>query len=362
MAQTPITGVTARAYKIPTEGPEGDGTFTWNMTTLVVVEVTANGQTGVGYSYTHQAATALIEGLLGDVATGRDAMDIEAIWDAMRWHLRNIGTSGLAACAVSSVDTALWDLKARLLGVPLASLFGKVREQVAVYGSGGFTTYDHDRLTRQIEGWRADGVDMAKIKIGAQPDEDVARVRTARAALGAGQLFVDANGAYSVRQALEFADAFREEDVRWFEEPVTSDNIAGLAQLVAQAPPGMDIAAGEYSFTIFDSRRLLEAQAVDVLQLDATRCAGYTGFLQAAALAQAANIPISSHCAPALHLPVAAHAPGLRHMEYFYDHVRIERELFDGLPPVENGCLKPNVQDPGHGLTFKWKDAERYAI
>jgi L-alanine-DL-glutamate epimerase-like enolase superfamily enzyme len=261
------------------------------------------------------------------------------------------------------VDTAVWDLKARLLGISLTELMGAATPTVPVYGSGGFTTYDNKTIEAQIAGWRNQGITMAKIKIGAHPSEDFSRVNAARRALGTNdRLFVDANGAYGVKQALDFAQRFREQGVEWFEEPVTSDNLTGLRDIRQCGPPGMDIAAGEYGDNHFYMQRMLDAQAVDVLQIDATRCQGYSGFIHAASLALAANIPISSHCAPALHLSVCCHVPNVLHMEYFYDHVRIERMLFDGVREIKNGRLTPDRTQPGHGLVLKERDAERYAV
>jgi L-alanine-DL-glutamate epimerase-like enolase superfamily enzyme len=124
----------------------------------------------------------------------------------------------------------------------------------------------------------------------------------------------------------------------------------------------MDVAAGEYGYEHFYFRRMLEAGAVDVLQIDATRACGYTGFLNAAALAKAFSIPISTHCAPAIHLPVAAACAHLKHMEWFHDHVRIEHLLFDGAPKIHDGGISPDRTRPGHGLSFKRADAEQYRV
>jgi L-alanine-DL-glutamate epimerase-like enolase superfamily enzyme len=357
-----ITNVTAGAYTIPTDRPEGDGTLAWDSTTIVIARVAAAGVTGLGYTYASRAAAALIGDLLAGVIHGLDAFDIPARWNAMRAAARNLGVTGQVSAAIAAVDTALWDLKARLLGVPLAALMGAAAASVKVYGSGGFTTYDAGEIEAQIGGWREAGITMAKIKIGAHPDDDPRRVAAARNAVGgSGHLFVDVNGAYGVKQALEFAACFREYGVEWFEEPVTSDNLAGLRQIRDSAPAGMEIAAGEYAWNLFDIHRMLDAKAVDVLQIDATRCLGYSGFIRAAAVAGAHNIPVSSHCAPALHLPVCCHAPHLRHMEYFHDHVRIENMLFDGTPAVRDGRLTPDHSRAGHGLILKERDAERYA-
>ena len=355
-----ITHIGVSVYTVPTDRLEADGTLTWDNTTIVIVHASAGGHIGLGYSYASRAAAVVVEDILADVVKGRDAFDIPDCWLAMRRAVRNQGLTGVAASAIAAVDTALWDLKAQLLNVSLASLMGKSVMTMPVYGSGGFTTYHNKDLHKQIESWRKSGITKAKIKIGEHPGEDVSRVKAARAALGDGELFVDANGAYSVKEALWFAQKFQEDNVIWFEEPVTSDNLEALHLLKQDGPAGMDITAGEYIYDLFGAERMLSAKAVDVLQLDATRCQGYSGFMQAAALAQAHNIPLSSHCAPALHLPICLHVPTMLHMEYFHDHVRLENMLFEGVPQVVNGSLSPNDK-PGHGLTLKRADAQRYA-
>jgi L-alanine-DL-glutamate epimerase-like enolase superfamily enzyme len=276
-------------------------------------------------------------------------------------QVRNVGRRGIAATAIAAVDSALWDLKGRLLGLPLAALLGAARNAVPIYGSGGFTSYDERRLREQLGGWAAAGLRWVKMKIGRDPAEDLARVRAARAAIGQAGLFVDANGAYSRKQALAFAHAFAGLGVTWFEEPVSSDDLAGLRLLRDRAPPGMEIAAGEYGFDSFYFRGMLAAGAVDVLQADATRCLGITGFLAAGAVADAFGIDLSCHCAPALHLHPACAVPRLRHCEWFHDHVRIEHLLLDGAPAPQQGAIRPDLSRPGLGLEVRWADAERFA-
>jgi len=265
--------------------------------------------------------------------------------------------------AISAIDTALWDLKARLLDLPLVRLFGQARDAVPLYGSGGFTSYSIDQLQQQFGDWVAKGIPRVKMKIGRDPKSDPERVAAAREAIGdEAELFVDANGAYSRKQALELAYAFSELDVSWFEEPVSSDDLDGLRMLRDDGPPGMDIAAGEYGYDIDYFKRMLDAGAIDVLQADATRCGGYTGFLQAATLCEAHHIPLSSHCAPALHLPVGCTTRPFRHAEYFHDHVRIEQMLFEGSPQPNGGVLEPDLSRPGIGLELKRRDAEKFRV
>ena len=358
-----ITRVNAQAFRFATDAPEADGTISWDSTTLVLVEIEAAGMVGLGYTYADAAAAGVVHGVLAKAIVGQDSSAIPGLWTAMVGAVRNIGWRGIAACAISAVDVALWDLKARLLGVPLAQLFGIERECVPIYGSGGFTSYSNERLREQLQEWVSrDGCRFVKMKIGSEPDRDLGRAEAARSAIGQAALFVDANGAYSRKQALSFAGRLEELDVAWFEEPVSSDDLEGLRLLRDRSPAGMDIAAGEYGYEPFYFRRMLEAGAVDVLQADATRCCGYTGFLRAAALADAYAVPLSSHCAPALHLPVCCAAPRLRHMEWFHDHVRIEGMVFDGAPAAKDGMIAPALDRPGHGLVFKQRDAERLAV
>jgi L-alanine-DL-glutamate epimerase-like enolase superfamily enzyme len=358
-----IEGVQVAAYTIPTSEPESDGTLEWNSTTLVTVEVTAAGHSGVGYSYADSATARLIHDKLAPLLNGQDALALNARWSDMVHAIRNLGRAGIASMAISAVDTSLWDLKAKLYGLPLAALLGMARTGVHVYGSGGFTSYTVAHLQQQLEQWAESGMRFVKMKVGRRPDEDAQRVRAARQSIGpAVELFVDANGAYTRKQALAFAKAFADADVTWFEEPVSSDDLPGLNLLRNRAPAGMAIAAGEYGFDSPYFRRMLDAGAVDVLQADATRCAGITGFMTAAALCEAACVPLSSHCAPGLHLAPCCAARSVVHMEYFHDHARIEQMLFDGAVAPRDGKLTPDLSRPGLGVEFKHADANQYAV
>ncbi len=360
---TRIESVRARAYRIPTDKPEADGTLAWDSTTLIVVHVEGGGKTGAGYTYTNGCIVSLIEGKLKSALREADAMDPPAAWFTMQTAIRNMGRDGLVATAVSAVDAALWDLKAKLLDVPLCVLIGRYRDSCPIYGSGGFTTYSDDELREQLSGWvEGDGCRWVKMKIGTQPDRDPARVAAAKEAIGEATLFVDGNGAYKTKQALALAEVFAGYRVGWFEEPVSSDDLEGLRLIRRNAPPLMEIAAGEYGYDTDYFRRMMTAGAVDVIQADITRCGGVTGFLHVAALAQAHHIDLSGHCAPSLHLHAACAAPRFRHLEWFHDHVRIEQMLFDGAPTPQDGAIRPDLSRPGFGLEFKARDAEKYAL
>jgi len=233
---------------------------------------------------------------------------------------------------------------------------------VPVYGSGGFTSYDDGRLAEQLGGWAEEGIPRVKMKVGRDPGRDVERMRVARDAVGPDvQLFVDANGALSRKEALAFAARAAERGVTWLEEPVSSDDLEGLRLVRDRAPAGMDVAAGEYGYTLPYFQGMLAAGAVDCLQADVTRCEGITGFLRVAALCQARSLELSAHCGPAIHLHPCCAAPALRHLEYFHDHVRIEHRLFDGVAEPVDGALHPDLSRPGNGLELRRADAERYA-
>jgi L-alanine-DL-glutamate epimerase-like enolase superfamily enzyme len=342
------------AHTIPTDEPESDGTLEWDSTTIVVVRVHAGDTVGLGYTYTHDAAVRLIEDKLAPAVRGVDATaDLSRAWHEMGRLLRNVGRPGMGFMALSAVDIALWDLKARLLGQPLVDVLGGVRDEAAIYGSGGFTSYSLERIADQLVGWVAQGIPRVKIKVGRSPEDDPARLDAARVAIGdATELYVDANGAFDREEALLWARRYaREWGVTWFEEPVSSADVAGLHYVSKNAP--LDVAAGEYAYVPADFRNLLEAEAVDCLQVDVTRCGGYTGFLHAAALAEQHGLQISAHCAPQVSAHVCCAVPHFRHVEYFHDHVRVERELFDGVLEPQGGALRPDRSRPGHGLELK---------
>jgi len=337
------------------------GTLEWDSTTIVVCEVSGGGLKGIGYSYCAAAAAHLIHEKLARAVAGCDAMATAAAWDSMNRAVRNVGRPGIAATAISAVDSALWDLKARLLGIPLCDLLGSVRDGVPIYGSGGFTSYSIAQLQKQLSGWVAEGIPRVKMKIGRRPEDDGARVRAARAAIGsATELFVDANGAFDRKQALALADELAAERVCWFEEPVTSDDLDGLRLIRDRAPAIMEIAAGEYGYDSYYFERMIAGGAADCLQADATRCGGISGFSRVGALCEARNVPLSAHTAPSLHLAVCMALPAVRHIEWFHDHVRIEHLLFDGAPRPVEGILRPDRSRPGLGIELKRAEAARY--
>jgi L-alanine-DL-glutamate epimerase-like enolase superfamily enzyme len=353
-----IEALDVSAFTIPTDAPESDGTLEWDSTTIVVVEARSGTTRGLGWTYAPEAAGKVVEELLADVVRGRSVDELGAIWIDCGTHLRNAGRPGIAFCALSAVDLALWDLRARLLDVPLASLLPAAHDRVPVYGSGGFCSYSLERLGEQLGGWVEQGIPRVKLKLGREPARDPDRLDAARAAVGDAELYVDANGAFGAKEAVRWAARYVEEwDVRWFEEPVSSADFDGL-RLVREHST-LDVAAGEYAYVAADFRNLIGC--VDCLQADVTRCGGITGLLRVNGLAAAHGLDVSGHCAPQLSAHALCGVDRLRHLEYFHDHVRIEAMLFDGVLEPVDGALLPDRSRPGNGLQLKRADAQRWA-
>jgi len=357
---TAVERLAVSAYEIPTDEPESDGTLEWESTTLVLVEVAAGGESGIGFTYADASAAALI-GKLAEVVRGCDALSPQSAWAEMQKAVRNLGQQALVAMAISAVDIALWDLKARLLGVALADLLGRFHARVPVYGSGGFTSYSDARLAAQLGGWVEDGIPRVKMKVGRNPEADMSRVWVARKAVGDDvELMVDANGAWQRKEALAWMERFAELDVSYVEEPVTSDDLEGLRLLRDRSTAGMAVAAGEYGWDLPYFERM--ADCVDIQQADVTRCGGITGLLRVDAVCKARSIAFSAHCAPAISAHACCAMETLAHLEYFHDHVRIESMLFDGTLSPSGGCLEPDASRPGLGLELRRDAAGEYAL
>jgi L-alanine-DL-glutamate epimerase-like enolase superfamily enzyme len=361
-----VENLAVAVYKVETDQPEADGTISWDATTVVVVTAEGGGSEGLGWTYAGGGCAPVIREQLESEVVGRSIGDVPGSNEKMIRAVRNLGRPGICSEAISAVDVALWDLKAKVLGLPLARLFGRSRDDAPIYGSGGFTTYSDETTRQQLETWTQDwGIPRVKIKIGeswgSDAVRDLARVRLARSVIGDDvELYVDANGGYSRKQAIRLGGRMYEESgIVWFEEPVSSDDLDGLREVRDQCEA--DVTAGEYGYDLAYFARMVAAGAVDCLQVDVTRCGGYTQWLRAAAVAGACNLQVSGHCAPNLHAHVAVAVPNLRHLEYFHDHHRIEHMIFDGALSPNGGSLVPG-EAPGHGLALKGADAERYRV
>jgi L-alanine-DL-glutamate epimerase-like enolase superfamily enzyme len=364
MGDTLIESVDASVYTVPTDAPEADGTLSWDSTTMVLVQVRSGDVCGTGWTYGSPACAAVVAGKLAGIIRGRDALDVSGAFEAMVRAVRNDGRPGAVGYAISAVDVALWDLKARLLDIPLPRLLGGVRAEVPVYGSGGFTAYDDRQLRDQLSGWALEQrIPRVKIKVGESwgtaAGRDLERMAQAREVIGPQtELFVDANGGYGRKQAIRIMSAAADLDIRWLEEPVSSDDLDGLREI--RDAVAADVTAGEYGYDLYYFRRMCAAGAVDCVQADVSRCGGITEWLRVAAVAASYGLEISGHCAPHLHAAVATAVPNLRHLEWFHDHVRIESMFFDGALDPSGGVIRPDPDAPGLGLTLRTSDAERY--
>ena len=345
-------------FTIPTDQAESDGTLEWASTTILVVEAVGGGRRGLGWTYAPEAAESVVNELLAPRVVGQSLDDLGRLWLELGAAIRNAGRPGIAFCALSSVDLALWDLRARLLDVPLVTLLPAAHNRVPVYGSGGFCSYTDERLAEQLGGWVEQGCAGVKMKLGREPERDPHRLSVARDAIGDAELMVDANGAFGVKEAIRWANRYVEEwDVRWFEEPVSSADVDGLRRVRDHSL--LEVAAGEYAYVLADFRNLLES--VDCLQADVTRCGGISGLLRVNGLASAHGLDVSGHCAPQLSAHALCGVDRLRHLEYFHDHVRIESMLFDGVLAPVDGALVPDRSRAGNGLELKRADAQRWA-
>lgn len=358
-----ITSGQISVFRIPTDQLESDGTAQWDSTTAVIVELGAGGITGLGLSYGNVSVGQVCHELIQKAVIGRNALDIPSLHSALDREVRNWGRPGLVSTAISAIDICLWDLKARLLDQPLLRILGRARDEVPTYGSGGFTSYTEKQLIDQLSAWASEGLHCVKMKIGREPEKDIHRVSAVQKALnGHAELYVDANGAYNRKQALNKALKFAELGVCWFEEPVSSDDRAGLRMLTTLVPPPVNIAAGEYCYVLDDARLLIEAEAVDVLQADVTRCGGITNFLQIGNMCETFHLPFSAHTAPSIHATLCCALNSAMNVEYFHDHSRIERMIFDGAIQPVDGNLRPDLSRPGLGLELKRADAEKFQV
>lgn len=357
-----VDSVDVSAYSVPTAtAQESDGTLVWDSTSLVVVQLSCGEHTGLGYTYCHPAAGQVIESKLAPILEDADPLMPQRAWAEMQVQARQMGHTGIAAMAISAVDVAMWDLKARLLGVCLADALPRYRESVPIYGSGGFTNYSEEQLRDQVHGWVTQGFRSVKLKVGRDKAADPGRVETVRAAAGPDvDVMVDGNGAYAPQEAVLWARRFGDQGVTYFEEPVSSQDLAGLAAVCERAPAGLSVAAGEYGWNLPYYEQMLDARAVHILQADVTRCGGITNLLRVDGLCRARCLPFSAHCAPAISAHACCAMETVVHIEYFFDHYRIESLLFDGTLDPAGGLLTPDRSRPGLGLTLKRADARRY--
>ena len=367
-ADAAVDELEVAAYTIPTDAPEADGTLSWDATTIVVVHAHGAGECGLGYTYADVSTAKLIASKLGGIvataatrcgAAGGVGGDGRA--DPKPWPTRDHLDGDRRGRR-----RRLWDLTGARAGPAAGKLLGMARACVPVYGSGGFTAYPAQRLSEQLGAWVEQGIPRVKIKVGSEPDKDPARVLLAREVIGPrAELFVDANGAYTRKQALGLAERFRDQaQVSWFEEPVSSNDLLEGLRLLrdrVRRPGWRDRSRANTATTRSTSSGCSTPERSTFSRPTSPAAPASPSFLRVGALCRAHGVPLSLHCGPSIHLHPATALENFAHLEYFHDHVRIEDMLFDGVVDPVEGALAPDLDRPGIGLELKRGEAERYA-
>jgi L-alanine-DL-glutamate epimerase-like enolase superfamily enzyme len=357
----PIASLETGHYRIQLPVALSDSTHgTITAFELVTVRIRdTDGAEGMGYTYTVGRAGAAVHVLIArdlqPLLLGQDADRIEALWQRMWWGLHYGGRGGSVSLAISAVDIALWDLKARRLGQPLWRLLGGYDPAVPCYAGGIDLDFPLDQLLRQTDDNLAKGFRAIKMKVGrARLSEDVERVRAMRAHLGADfPLMADANMRWSVDQAIRAARALRDTQLVWLEEPTIPDDVAGHARIVREG--GLPIATGENLHTLYEFKQMIEAGGVTFPEPDATNCGGVTIFMKVAHLAEAYNLPLTSHGAHDLTVHLLAAAPNRAYLEVH--GFGLDRYIVDPLAITEGNAIAP--ERPGHGVAFDWAALEK---
>lgn len=322
---------------------------------FTIVKVTTDdGYEGVGLTYNEiggEATKTLIEKSIAPKIIGKDVFCTEDIWNDLFQYLRGVGRKGLTFCAISAVDIALWDLKGKILNMPLNRLWGSTcKTEVPVYASGGWTSYSDDELLEEIQQFVNDGYTKVKFKVGSKGGihDDLRRLRKVRDTFGAGlEIMLDANNCWDAATAIRFADRAKECDIAFLEEPVFADDIGGLRRF--REASVVPLATGEHEYTKFGARELLERGATDIVQIDSCRTGGFTEMLKIAAMTQAWNVKFAPHAMEFINLHLLSTYPNALYAERLYLFNELWDNVFVDLPKIKDGYVEV-PQGPGHGL------------
>ncbi|MDE2638183.1 MAG: mandelate racemase/muconate lactonizing enzyme family protein [Chloroflexota bacterium] len=324
---------------------------------------TDEGLEGLGVADGGRAAQALVTDSLKPLLIGQDPLYTEKLWDDMFWRLRGVGRKGLAFSAISAVDTALWDLKAKTFNAPLYKLLGAYTDTVPIYGSGGWTHFSVDELVAEQVAYVERGMKSIKMKVGKDfgksEREDIERLAAVRAAVGDDiEILIDANNGYYAKQAIRMAREFEPYRVGWFEEPVLADDIEGLAAIARAID--IPVATGEHEYTKYGFRELIARGGADIVQPDIGRVGGVTEWMKVAQLAQAFNLPVAPHAFQLVHLHVACATPNLRIVEYLGVSEEFDKLVYKEFPQPVNGMWSPYPDKPGLGLELNPDVVRKY--
>ena len=342
----------------PKEGAQG-------RSALFVHIKTDEGIEGLGTSAGSTAVQAVVEDSLKGVLIGEDPFNIEKLWNLMFWTVRGVGRKGIAFCAISALDIALWDLKAKALNLPLYRLLGPYTDTVPVYGSGGWTNFSESELVAEQVGYVERGFPRVKMKVGKDfgmsEDEDVKRLAAVRKAVGDDvEIYVDANNGYYAKQAIRMSQIFEQFDVKWFEEPVLADDIEGLS-VISQSTT-IPVATGEHEYTKYGFKELIVRGGADIVQPDIGRVGGVTEWMKVAHIAHGFNLPVAPHAYQLIHLHVACATPNLKVVEYLGVSDKSDRVWYTEFPEPVNGMWSPYPDRPGLGLELDPAAVKKFKV
>ncbi len=327
-----------------------------------IVRITdADGVTGTGYSYTigtgGHSVIELLKRTLVPAIVGREANEIEKIWRDLLFLTHATTTGAITSIALAAIDTALWDLQARKLGLPLHILAGGAQDAIPLYTTeGGWLHLEETALIEDALRAKADGFGGCKLKVGRPIHEDVRRIGSVREAVGPGfEIFTDANQRFNVDEAIRRARAYEPLDIGWFEEPLTAEDISGHTRLVEHT--SIPIAVGESLYSAMHFREYLERHACSIIQVDVGRVGGITPWLKVAHMAEAFNIAVCPHFLMELHVGLCAAIPNGRWVEYIpqLDQLTTERMT------IRDGKAIPSSK-PGLGITWDFDAIERMTV